>query len=571
MNNLKVKSKLILFSMVSLLLISIMSVVGYYYISKSNKDITAMYKENLLSVEWLNDNRNQARAIESDLYYLLLHTEDKNMQNEKAKDIETRQKTFYANWEKYKQTNKDNYETDRITIVESNLEKFIKVRDVAIKLALEGNQKEAMAQLRVVENNEELFQNSLKEIAVYNAKLADNLNIQNNKDFNTSQKIFLVIFLIALCIGYCLTFIISKSIAHPLVLSVNHLKLIATGNFTMKDSEIFTGRRDEIGDIANAIEAMQNSLKLLIGNVEKESIAIKTVVINVSENMNNLNGNIEDVSSTTEQLSAVMEETAASTQEISASADEIEIAVNSMAKKAKEGAIEAEEINKKAINTKDIVTKSQMKALNIFSETKDKLQTAMENSKVVGQINVLSEAIMQISSQTNLLALNASIEAARAGEAGHGFAVVADEIGKLAEESKNTVSEIQNITKKVILSVNDLSSSSKELLNFVSEDVQTDYNTMLNVADKYSKDAEFVNNLVLEFSSTSEQLLSSLQEVVKTIEQVSIASNEGAEGTTNIAQRVGDITEKSNKIIEEIAKSKESSKQLTEEVSKFKI
>ncbi|MEG0440668.1 MAG: methyl-accepting chemotaxis protein, partial [Solibacillus sp.] len=77
------------------------------------------------------------------------------------------------------------------------------------------------------------------------------------------------------------------------------------------------------------------------------------------------------------------------------------------------------------------------------------LEEAMENSKVVTQINVLSESIMQISSQTNLLALNAAIEAARAGEAGRGFAVVADEIRKLAEESKNTVIEIQGITEKV--------------------------------------------------------------------------------------------------------------------------
>lgn len=217
------------------------------------------------------------------------------------------------------------------------------------------------------------------------------------------------------------------------------------------------------------------------------------------------------------------------------------------------------------------VTKAQEKAMEILSETKGKLQIAMENSKVVEQISVLSEAIMQISSQTNLLALNAAIEAARAGEAGYGFAVVADEIRKLAEESKNTVIEIQNITEKVTDSVNDLSSSSNELLNFVSEDVYNDYNTMLNVADEYSKDAESVSNVVLEFSSTSEELLASLQDVVKTIEQVSIASNEGAEGTTNIAKKVVGITEKSNKIVEEVRKSKDSVEQLNEEISKFKI
>lgn len=571
MNNLKIKSKLIFLSVLALVLISIISGVGYYYIANANEDITTMYKENLLSVKWLNDNRNQARAIEADLYYILLHTDDKNKQDEKSKDIETRKEIFDTNWDNFKQIANDSYVKERIPIVESNLQKFIDGRTAATKLAMEGKQKEAMEELSAVENNKEKFNESLNEIAMYNIKLADDLNTKNDDDFSFSRKLFWTIFLIALVIGYFFARIISKSISRPLVLIANNLKLMSTGDFTINDSIVFTNRKDEIGDIANAMEVMQNSLKHLIGNVAKESSGIKTVVGTISENMNNLNANIEEVNATTEELSAGMEETAASAQEMNATADEIERAVNSIATKAQEGAIEAQVINKRAMDTKDNVIKSQEKSMEILSKTKGKLQIAMENSKVVEQISILSESIMQISSQTNLLSLNAAIEAARAGEVGKGFAVVADEIRKLAEESKNIVIEIQSMTEKVTGSVNDLSASSKELLSFVSEEVQSDYNTMLDVAGEYSKDAEFVSNLVLEFSSTSEELLASLQDVVKTIEQVSMASNEGAEGTTNIAQKASDITEKSNKIVEEAEKSKESAEQLNEEVSKFKI
>ena len=73
----------------------------------------------------------------------------------------------------------------------------------------------------------------------------------------------------------------------------------------------------------------------------------------------------------------------------------------------------------------------------------------MEDARVVENIGVLSDSIMNITSQTNLLALNAAIEAARAGEAGKGFSVVADEIGKLAEQSKETILQIQSVTDEV--------------------------------------------------------------------------------------------------------------------------
>ncbi|GAA0076258.1 methyl-accepting chemotaxis protein [Clostridium sp. CTA-5] len=571
MNNLKVRLKLIILSAIALLLISIMSGIGYYYISKSNKEMAKMYKENLLSIELLNDNRNQARAIEADLYYLILNTQNKDKQNEKINDIKSRQEIFNKNWQDFKQIADDKYELDRISIIESNLEKFIQGRDLTITLLIEGKIQEAIEEFKIVENNKNEFQKNLEEIATYNSKLAQDLNNQNSEDFNVSKKLFGIIFFIIVCIGYGVTFTISRSISVPLAFSIKQLKRVAKGDFTTDVPEKFMKRKDEIGEISNAITDMQNSLKILIGNVKNESNNIKTIVNTISDNINNLNQNIEDVSSTTEELSAGMEETAASAQEMSATADEIEKAVDSISKKAQEGAIEASEINKRAINTKLNVNNSQEKSLNIFSQTKDKLEISIENSKIVQQITVLSESIMQISTQTNLLALNAAIEAARAGEAGRGFAVVADEIRTLAEECKNTVIEIQNITQKVVVSVDDLSSSSNELLNFVSKDVQSDYNEMLNVAGEYSKDAEFVSNLVLEFSSTSEELLASLQQVTDTIGHVSMASNEGADGTSNIAQKVANINEKSNIIMEEVIKSQGSVEQLNNQISKFKI
>ncbi|WP_300382307.1 MCP four helix bundle domain-containing protein [Clostridium sp.] len=571
MNNLKVKSKLIIFSVTMLLIIIIVSQIGHHYLSMSNIALTEMYNEQLLSIQYLNDNRNQASAIKSDIYSIIINTKNKDEQNKQLNDIKARRDKFNENWSNYLNIENDEYEIDRIPIIESNFDKFTNGLDIAIELAMEGKSSDAFNQFNSLETYKDEFEKALNEISVYNVKLSEELNKQNSKDFNLSSNILIGILLSSLFICICLTYIIIKSISKPLSVTLDHLKLISTGDFTKSVPEDMKKKKDEMGAMAKAVDEMQNSLKHLIGNINNESKNINEVVFKISNNVQILNEDIEDVSATTEELAAGTEETAASTEEMNATADEIEISVQSIAKKAKEGSIEAKKINKRALETQKNVTKSKDRAIEIFLQTKDKLEIAIENSKVVTQINLLAEAIMQISEQTNLLALNAAIEAARAGEAGRGFAVVASEIRKLAEDSKNTVVEIQGITRKVTDSVSDLSYNSNELLTFVSKDVQNDYNTILDVAGEYSKDAEFVENLVLDFNSTSENLLLSLQDIMKIIEQVAQASNEGAEGTSNIAEKVLDITERSSSIILDLQNSTESVEKLTNEISQFKI
>ena len=114
---------------------------------------------------------------------------------------------------------------------------------------------------------------------------------------------------------------------------------------------------------------------------------------------------------------------------------------------------------------------------------------------------------MEITNQTNLLALNASIEAARAGEAGKGFAVVATEIGGLADQSKQTVTQIQKVTEEVTTSVAQLSSDAEQLLAFVGNDVVASYDMFDAVADAYNQDAGKIDALISDFSATSEELL----------------------------------------------------------------
>jgi len=371
--------------------------------------------------------------------------------------------------------------------------------------------------------------------------------------------------------GIIITYIIASGISRPIVQATRLLSVTAGGDFTQTISDKNLKRKDEIGLLARSIDKVQSSMKEIVNGVIMEAGSVSETVEATTKSMTDLNSQIEEVSSTTEGLSANMEEMAASTQEMSATASEIEAAIDSLASKAQDGALVAEEISKRANHLKSNAIASQKSASEIYTSTYEKLKDAIEHSKSVEQINVLSDAILDITSRTNLLALNAAIEAARAGEAGKGFAVVADEIRALAENSKNAVTEIQKVTKDVVLSVENLSQNSQEILGFIDKTVVKDYASMLDISDQYNRDAELVNSIVTDFSATAEQLSASIQNMVKAINEITQASNDGATGTTNIAEKTSVVVEKASEVIRCCMISKESSQRLTELVSKFKV
>ncbi len=400
-------------------------------------------------------------------------------------------------------------------------------------------------------------------------------SFMSEKELTSGSKnmisIVIITSIVMLLVSSILINIITKQITKPITIASEYLEAISKGDFTQQIDPKYLSRKDEIGTITNGINNMKNSLKGLVNSIKNESSIIEDKVNKVTGNVNDLNTSLEEISATTEELAAGMEETAASSEQMAATSQEIERATQSIAERSEEGAKSAGEISKRAESIKESATASQKRANEIFINTKEKLEKAIDDAKVVEKINVLSESIMQITEQTNLLALNAAIEAARAGEAGKGFAVVAEEIRQLAEQSKDTVNEIQDITTKVTSSVNNLSNSSNDLLNFVSTDVDNDYKIMLDVAEKYNEDAKFVDNLVTEFSATSQELLASIENVITAVDGVASAANEGASGTTDIANRATDVNQRANEVMKKVTRTKQSTDKLREEVEKFKV
>lgn len=394
---------------------------------------------------------------------------------------------------------------------------------------------------------------------------------EEQKKLRTGIISFSTIVVIAIAVAVLAAFYLSRMLSRDFSTVSKYFETLAKGDFTVKLPDSYVKRKDDFGILANDLEIMKVSVGRLVGSAKIEADKITSVVEHVDENVQELNSNIEDVAATTQELAASMEETAASAQTMATTAQEIETAAKSIAEKSQEASLQVISITKRAKETKENVTTSQEQARSIRSEIEGKLEKALEQAKVINQINMLSDSIMKITAQTNLLALNASIEAARAGEAGRGFAVVAEEIRQLADQSKKAVAKIQGVTVEVTEAVNNLSDSASNLLKFVSADVSASFDEFLKVADAYQDDAIYVDGLITDFSATAEELLASIENILGSVNEVAHAATEGAVGTGDIAEKISNITDKSAEVTKQVEITRESSEKLKDEISNFII
>lgn len=393
------------------------------------------------------------------------------------------------------------------------------------------------------------------------------------KDFTSyvtnKRTTFIISTIIEGAVVVFLLILIILNIIKPLKKCISSIGVMEQGDFSQALGTALLKRRDDFGKLAGSIESMRTEMNGLIGEVKSQATEITGMVQEIDTNIQALDEEIENVSATTEELAAGMQETAASSEEINAMSHEIESAAKSIATRSQDGAMEADDIRDRAVSIKKTTTENDERTKAIHAEINEGLTKALEDIKVVDQIGVLAESIMEITGQTNLLALNASIEAARAGEAGKGFAVVADEIRVLAEQSKAAVVHIQDVTKNVVESVTNLADGAKKLLEFVGTDVVDSFAGFSDMADSYSNDAGSIDGLVTDFSASSEQLLASINGVMDAIGEVSKAATEGATGTNDIAEKTGVVVEKAAEIKEKAEAAHAAADRLQKNVEHF--
>ena len=400
----------------------------------------------------------------------------------------------------------------------------------------------------------------------------DEATAQSHATYQTVSKVCVGMAAVSILVGIAGILVILIGVVKPMRAATRDLMKMITeidggsGNLT---THLKVRGNDEIGQMVRGFNQFIDVLRNLIEKIKKGSGELEHTAASVDDGIRAAGDKITGTSATMEQLAASMQEVSATVINITENIESIRKDITVMADKTGEGLERVDSIRQKAEGMKADATASQVSAADMVARISGELSTAIEQSKQVEEINKLTDEILSISSQTNLLALNASIEAARAGEAGKGFAVVADEIRKLADESRNTANGIQNISKMVTESVENLAGNAGKMLDFVNQDVLNDYKGMVESGETYNEDAVQMNEMMQDLQSVAENLRRAANEISEAADGVSNAVNQSAAGVSNAAEYTSELAGHMTGINESVEKNVNIAESLKNEVAGF--
>ncbi|MDD5298586.1 MAG: methyl-accepting chemotaxis protein [Rhodocyclaceae bacterium] len=286
---------------------------------------------------------------------------------------------------------------------------------------------------------------------------------------------------IATLLAAGLGFFITRTITGPVKEVLEGANRIAAGDLT---GNVAYDSKDEVGELANAMRAMQAKLSDTITQVRMSADALTNASAQVS--------------ATAQSLSQSSSEQAASVEESSASIEEMSASINQNAENARV--------------TDGMASKAAREANDGGTAVKETV-TAMK--QIAGKIGIIDD----IAYQTNLLALNAAIEAARAGDHGKGFAVVAAEVRKLAERSQVAAQEIGELAGSSV----DMAERAGKLLDEIVPSIHKTSDLVQEIASASQEQTTGVaqiNGAMAQLNQATQQNASASEELAATAEEL---------------------------------------------------
>ena len=344
------------------------------------------------------------------------------------------------------------------------------------------------------------------------------------------------------------------TIARPMSALSGSMQELANGNFAVVLPGL--GRKDEIGDVAQAVE----NFKVKAEEKAREEAEAKNMqdraaaqlrkadMIKLADSFEGAVGQIiETVSSASTELEAsagTLTRTAERAQQVTATvaaaSEEASTNVQSVASATEEMASSVNEISRQVQASARMANEAVDQARN----TNDRVG---ELSKAAARIGDVVELINTIAGQTNLLALNATIEAARAGEAGRGFAVVASEVKALAEQTAKATGEIGQ-------QISSIQAATQESVGAIKE---------------ISGTIEKLSEISSTIAAAVEQQGAATQEISRNVQQAAQGTQQVSSNITDVQRGAGETGSASSQVLSAAQSLSRDSNQLKLEVGKF--
>ncbi|WP_322514337.1 cache domain-containing protein [Rhodopseudomonas palustris] len=356
----------------------------------------------------------------------------------------------------------------------------------------------------------------------------------------------------ALLIITLVSIIVARGITRPIDAITAAMKNLAAGRL---DAEIpGIGRRDEIGEMAGAVEVFKHNAierqrleaeqhqaearaaaqrkadtKRLADEFER---AIGEIVETVSSASHELEASATTLTTTAERsqhlatmVSAASEEASTNVQSVASATEEMSSSVNEISRQVQDSARIAHEAVEQARTTNGRVE---------------------ELAKAAARIGDVVELINTIAGQTNLLALNATIEAARAGEAGRGFAVVAAEVKALAEQTAKATGEISQ-------QINGIQSATEQSVTAIKE-IGGTIGRMSEISSTIASAVEEQGAATQEISRNVQQAAIGTQQVSVNITDVQRGATETGSASSQVLSAAKSLSQDSNRLKLEVSK-----------------
>ena len=386
-------------------------------------------------------------------------------------------------------------------------------------------------------------------------------------ELSNLRNIMLIISLICILILCVLIERMTHVVISPVKKMTKVITAMAGGDFTVS---MKVKGKDEIAVMGRSVEQFIESMKQMIKKIEEVSGKLKEQ----ADASKNVSGEMNEAASIQSQ----------SMGEMNSTVDQLSISVNEIAQNATQlaGVVadtksDSDTVGNRMKETVEVSEKGREdmervgEALGNIEVSIHNLETAVNKvGTASGEIVQIINLIGEIADETNLLSLNASIEAARAGEAGKGFAVVASEIGKLAQNSTESVANITNLIAEINRLVEDAVRQAGNSAGDISESaqlIQTAVDTFDTIFKNIQDTSHLIDNVVDEINKVDEVA----SNVAAISEEQAASSDEILATSESMLNQAENISKNSQQVEEESDKLANSADHLADQIKQFKI